>query len=78
MKQAFNSIVQSAEGNSDSCKAINKVVMRSLGEQDCAAQEAMHHLLSLKFHGSSLRVLLVSLNGSHRVRATASIEEGEA
>ncbi len=52
-------------------RAIKKVVMKSLGERDYAAQETMHHLLSLKLHSSSFKVMPVSLNGSRRVRDTA-------
>ena len=52
--------------------------MKSLSERDYAAQETMHHLLSLKLHSSSFKVLPVSLNGSHIVRDTASIDEGES
>jgi hypothetical protein len=52
--------------------------MKSLGERDYAAQETMHHLLSLKLHSSSFKVMPVSLNGSRRVRDTASIDEGES
>ena len=52
--------------------------MKSLGERDYAAQETMHHLLSLKLHSSSFKVMPVSLNGSRRVRDTAIIEEGES
>jgi ATP-dependent DNA helicase PIF1 len=36
----------------------------------------MHHLLSLKLHSSSFKVMPISLNGSRRVRDNASIEEG--
>ena len=50
--------------------------MKSLGERDYAAQETMHHLLSLKLHSSSFNVIPVSLNGSHRVHA--DVEEGES
>ena len=52
--------------------------MKSLGERDYAAQETMHHLLSLKLHSSSYKVMPVSLNGSRRVHDTAAIEEGES
>ena len=52
--------------------------MKSLGERDYAAQETMHHLLSLKLYSSSFKVLPVSLNGSRGVRDTASIEDGES
>ena len=48
--------------------------MKSLGERDCAAQETMHHLLSLKLHSSSFNVMPVSLNGSRKVRDITSIE----
>ena len=78
LKQAFNSIVQNVDSSTDPHRVIKKVVMKSLGERDYAAQETMHHLLSLKLHSSSFKVLPVSLNGSRRVRDTASIEEGES
>ena len=78
LKQAFNSIVQNVDSNTDFRRAVKKVVMKSLGERDYAAQEAMHHLLSLKLHSSSFKVMPVSLNGSCRVHdAATSIDEGE-
>jgi hypothetical protein len=52
LKQAFNSIVKNIESNTDPRKVIKKVVMKSLGERDYAAQETMHHLFSLKLHSS--------------------------
>ena len=78
LTKAFNSIVQNVYSNSDPPTAIIKVVMKSLGERDYAAQETMHHSLSLKLHSSSFKVMPVSLNGSHRVRDTASIDKGES
>ena len=78
LKQAFNSIVLNVNSNTDPHRAIKKVVMKSFGVRDYAAQETMHHLLSLKLHSSSYKVMLVSLNGSHRVHDTATIEEGES
>ena len=53
LKQAFNSIMQNVDSNTNPHRAIKKVVMKSLGERDYAAQETMHHLLSLKLHSSS-------------------------
>ena len=47
LKEAFNSIVQNIDCNTDPRRAIKKVVMKSLGETDYVAQETMHHLLSL-------------------------------
>ena len=78
LKQAFNSIVQNVDSSTDPHRVIKKVVVKSLGERDYAAQETMHHLLSLKLHSSSFKVLPVSLNGSRRVRDTTSIVEGES
>ena len=52
--------------------------MKTLGERDYAAQETMHHLLSIKLHSSSFTVIPVSLNGSRRVRNNASIEDGDS
>ena len=78
LKQAFNSIVENVDNNSDPHRAIKKVVMKTLGERDYAAQETMHHLLSLKLHSSSFKVIPVSLNGSRRVRNNASIEDGDS
>ena len=78
LKQAFNSIVQNVDNNTDPHRAIKKVVMKTLGERDYAAQETMHHLLSLKLHSSSFKVIPVSLNGSRRVRNNAAIEHGDS
>ena len=78
LKQAFNSVVQSADNNSDPHKAIKKVVMKTLGERDYASQETMHHLLSLKLHSSSFTVIPVSLNGSRRVHTNPSVDNGDA
>ena len=41
----------------DPRRAIMKVVMKSLGEKDYAAQETMHYLFSLKLHSSSFKVM---------------------
>ena len=51
--------------------------MKTLGERDYAAQETMHHLLSLKLHSSSFKVIPVSLNGSRKVRNNDLIEDGD-
>ncbi|KAJ7351752.1 hypothetical protein OS493_035694 [Desmophyllum pertusum] len=74
LKKTFNYIVDSVHGNGDSHKAIKKVVMKTIGERDYAAQETMHHLLSLKLHRSSFNVIPVSLNGSRKICHNTSIE----
>jgi hypothetical protein len=78
LKQAFISIVQNVGNNTDPHIAIKKVVMKTLGERDYAAQETMHHLLSIKLHSSSFTVIPVSLNGSRRVHDNASIGHGDS
>ena len=50
LKQAFTSIVQNVNSSSDSQRTIKKIIMKTLGERDYAAQETMHHLHSLKLH----------------------------
>ena len=42
LKQAFNSIVQNVDSNTDRRRVMKKVVMKSLGERDYAAQERDH------------------------------------
>ena len=59
LKQAFNSIVQNVDNNSDPQRAIKNIVIRTLGERDYTAQETMHHLLSPKLHNSSFKVVHV-------------------
>ena len=72
--KAFSSIVSNLHENVDSHKVIKKVVMKTVGERDYAAQETMHHLLSLKLHSSSFTVIPVSLKGSRKVSNIPSIE----
>ncbi|XP_046856025.1 uncharacterized protein LOC124449122 [Xenia sp. Carnegie-2017] len=76
LTQTFNSVVQTVDVNSEPHRAVKKIVMKSLGERDYAAQETMHHLLSLKLHSSSFNVVPVSLNGSRSVRE--NVAEGES
>ena len=72
LKQAFSAVVQNANSTSDPHKAIKKLAMKTLGERDYAAQETMHHLISLKLHSSPFTVIPVSLNGSRRVQTYLS------
>lgn len=78
LKTAFNSIVSHVQSNGNPLKAMKKVIMKTLGERDYAAQEIMHQLLSLKLHSSSFHVIPISLNGSRRVKTSAMLEEGQA
>ena len=53
-------------------RAIQKMMINSLGERDFSAQETMHHLLSLKLHTSSFTVIPVCLDGSRRLRQNSN------
>ena len=76
VKEAFNKIMNYAETNSDPHRAIKQIIMKTLGERDYAAQETMHHLLSLKLYSSSFNVIPVSLNGSRKIQVHSSNAEG--
>ncbi|XP_068692831.1 uncharacterized protein [Montipora foliosa] len=74
LKKVFSSIVSNLHENVDSHKVIKKVVMKTVGERDYAAQETMHQLLCLKLHISSFNVIPVSLNGSWKISYVPSAE----
>ena len=48
LKAAFTRILNNTPSNANSHKAIKKIIMKTVGERDYAAQETMHHLLTLK------------------------------
>ena len=77
VKQAFSSVMQNVDANTDPQKAMRKIIMKTLGERDYAAQETMHHLFSLKLHSSSFTVIPVSLTGSRRLRINSEDQEND-
>lgn len=77
LKAAFNTIMNNTPSNTDPHRAIKKITMKTLSEQNYAAQETMHHLPSLRLHHSSFAVMPVSLNGSRRVQINSSANEGK-
>ena len=77
LKSAFNTVLKSMPSNSNPHQAIKKVIMKTLGERDYAAQETMHHLLSLKLHSSSFNVIPVSLECSCRIVIPSSTHGNE-
>ena len=68
LKSAFNSIVRNCSTDTNSSKLIKKVIMKTLGQRDFSAQEAMHQLMLLKLISSSFNVIPVSLNGSRKIK----------
>ena len=75
LRQAFNSVVQSSGADNNPHKTIKRVVMKTLGERNYAAQETMHHLLSLKLHSSTYSVIPICLNGSRKVHTNVSEDD---
>jgi len=67
VKEAFRSVMETSTSQSSVKQALNKIIMKSLGQRDFAAQETMHHLLSLKLVSSSFKVVTVILEGSRKV-----------
>ena len=68
-------MIQNLATDTDPQKAMRKIIMKTLGERDYAAQETMHHLNSLKLHSSSFNVIPVSLNGSRRIRINSKFQD---
>ena len=67
LKQAFSDIVHNSQMNANAASIIKKTVMKTLGQRDFSAQEAMHNLLSLNLVSSSFNVIPINLNGSRRL-----------
>jgi hypothetical protein len=67
LKHTFNAVLKNSQPDLNAKKAINKIMIKTIGERDFSAQETMHLLLSLKLHSTTFQVLPVNLNGSRRV-----------
>ena len=68
LKNAFCNVVGNLKANTNSWKAMKKIMITTLGERDFSAQETMHLLLSLKLHSSSFQVLPVNLDGTRSLK----------
>ena len=64
----FKYVMRSVDVGTNPHKAMNKVMMKILGERDFSAQETMHLLLSLKLYSTAFNVLPTNLNGSRKVQ----------
>jgi len=62
--------VHNSQINANAASIIKKTGMKTLGQRDFSAQEAMHHLLSLNLVSSSFNVIPINLNGSRRLNVT--------
>ena len=67
LKEAFTTIVRSLKEGNNSLKAVQKLLINSVGERDDSAQETCHLLLQLPMFKSSRDFIVLSLDGSRAV-----------
>ena len=67
LKDIFATIVRSLNEDNSSLKAVQKLLISSVGERDFSAQETCHLLLQLPMFKASRDFVIVSLNGSRSV-----------
>ena len=64
LKEVFTSIVHSLKEGNKSLKAVQKLLINSVGERDYSAQETCHILLQLPMFKASRDFIVLSLDGS--------------
>ena len=67
LKEVFTNIVHSLKEGNTSLKAIQKLLINSVGERDYSAQETCHILLQLPMFKASRDFIVLSLDGSRAV-----------
>ena len=67
LKEIFATIVRSLKEDSSSLKAVQKLLINSVGERDFSAQETCHLLLQLPMFKASRDFIVLSLDGSRAV-----------
>ena len=67
LKEVFATIVRSLKEDSSSLKAVQKLLINSVGERDFSAQETCHLLLQLPMFKASRDFVVLSLDGSRAV-----------
>ena len=67
LKEIFATIVRNLKEDSSSLKAVQKLLINSVGERDFSAQETCHLLLQLPMFKASRDFIMLSLDGSRAV-----------
>ena len=67
LKEVFTNIVRSLKDDNTSLKAVQKLLINSVGERDYSAQETCHLLLQLPMFRASRDFIMLSLDGSRAV-----------
>ena len=75
MKEIFAKIVRSLKDDNTSLKAVQKLLINSVGERDYSAQETCHLLLQLPMFKASRDFIVLSLDGSRAVEE--QLDEGQ-
>ena len=68
LKEVFTTIVQSLKEGNSSLKAVQKLLINSVGERNYSAQETCHLLLQLPMFKASRDFIVLSLDGSRVVQ----------
>ena len=75
LKEIFTTIVHSLREGNTSLKAVQKLLINTVGERDYSAQETCHLLLQLPMFKTSCDFIILSLDGSRAVED--HLEEGQ-
>ena len=75
MKEIFAKIVRSLKDDNTSLKAVQKLLINSVGKRDYSAQETCHLLLQLPMFKASRDFIVLRLDGSHAVQE--QLDEGQ-
>ena len=67
LKEVFTNIVRSLKDDNTSLKAVQKLLINSVGERDYSAQETCHLLLQLPMFRASRDFIMLCLDGSRAV-----------
>ena len=76
LKEIFTTIVHSLREGNSSLKAVQKLLINTVGERDYSAQETCHLLLQLPMFKASRDFIILSLDGSRAVED--HLEEGQS
>ena len=75
LKEIFTTIVRSLREGNSSLKAVQKLLINTIGERDYSAQETCHLLLQLPMFKASRDFIILSLDGSRAVED--HLDEGQ-
>ena len=75
LKDTFTRIVKSLKDGNRSLKAVQKLLIHTVGDRDYSAQETCHILLQLPMYKASRDFIVLSLDGSRAVEESKMEEQ---